>query len=1196
MLCFALPCCRPYLVISLSRVEHDPVALETAESISSVDTEAEAIRDAARDVARALFFAFRAKLHAVAAHFWAGPEPTRGWRLSACPDFESLVHEHQEEISRHFCNFTSTCLAVFSRGTHVTSWILDEFIRNVLFSDFVTATVPQDSLFVVLGSVESRNAAAGNTVLADPAHLRLRLERNFTVVLPVHELLCGGHWVLLIGVLRMDPTWHCDFYVLDSLAPKKVSESSNAFKAAVHLRQQFRLLMRARFGPGAAMPPLSWTVHACFVGARQRESGSDCGVYVVMWLRALALTLVEDVAAGTCTKPHAWERVLCGPVEDDMAGCRLLAWMELYVGTFVSPVPYFTLRGPTKDIGWGQVPNFALIPHANVAAASAATAEAGFPPISPPHASAVTTAAAVTPTTGPNQEPSPKRRRETDAVVATALPNASLSALAPSAAPSAARNETRSWDTASASPHAAHMDAAFPPTSPPRHASFLSAAVTTASAVAPTTDVGKAGVVPAPNQEPSSKRRRVTDAVVATALPNASLSALAPSTEQNETRSSDAASASHHAATMDAAFPPTAPTTDVGEAGVMFERSKRKHESSEEPESPSKRRASSVSNPASRPAAHAVTDAAFATALPGTLLSALAAPETQSRDAASTMQVMTAMDAASLHAAPTVLEMATAEAGFPPASPPHASSSSAAVITAAVVVTPRTDDVGEAGVLPTLPKRKGSSSELEPPSKQRALGLVSGAVTDAVGAIASPYALFSAPAAAPDTPPAARAALHAASHETQSQDAASMMTAVHATPTPASVSPGCLALSQAGCSALSQAVIHTFSCSSLTEVSLEPLLGMLGLSLETFESAGLFLPLMQAPAQQPHVSRPLMSRYIWLLGENPIPNLFLIPPQERERDTDDACLSCIDRWASDRNGSRVLTVLLPVESKLGSGFWHLLVFNLTRDPSATILIMDPHGSLSRPTRQDGQIRALLDYLAEKIRGVLHLRGMPLKRNKGVAVKATCWQGTPASPLDHVPPPMDASARDGLIVLMWLRTIVTVVASAQEPSAQEPCWDTELGGPCTAALSSCRALLLGDLLCAVVHDVAIKLTRSNFKFWTVPSFAAFSYMRLGSGHTQYRDETGSEGPVPTRVAAGIMDTRATQEDVHVAAKPGMDVAVPPAVAQDAVARPAEATSDVRILLICDPNAICAPPLTRTSIRINHVFIPHLLQLD
>ena len=256
----------------------------------------------------------------------------------------------------------------------------------------------------------------------------------------------------------------------------------------------------------------------------------------------------------------------------------------------------------------------------------------------------------------------------------------------------------------------------------------------------------------------------------------------------------------------------------------MFERSKRKHEPSEEPESPSTRRASSVSNSASRPAAHAVTDAAFATALPDPLLSALAAPETQSRDAASTMQVMTAM-----HAAPTVLEMATAE-GFPPASPPHDSSSSAAVITAAVVVTPRTDDVvGEAGVLPAPPKRKGPSSELEPPSKQQrscGLGLVSGVVTDAVGAIASPHALFSAPAAAPDTPPAALAALHAASHETQSQDAASTMRAVHATPT-ATVSPGC--------SALSQAVINTFSRSSLTEVSLEPLLGMLALSSETFE-------------------------------------------------------------------------------------------------------------------------------------------------------------------------------------------------------------------------------------------------------------------------------------------------------------------------------------------------------------------------
>ena len=53
---------------------------------------------------------------------------------------------------------------------------------------------------------------------------------------------------------------------------------------------------------------------------------------------------------------------------------------------------------------------------------------------------------------------------------------------------------------------------------------------------------------------------------------------------------------------------------------------------------------------------------------------------------------------------------------------------------------------------------------------------------------------------------------------------------------------------------------------------------------------------------------------------------------------------------------------------------------------------------------------------------------------------------------------------------------------------------------------------------------------------------------------------------------------------------------PADAQDAAARPAEAASDVRILLICDPNAICAPPLTRTSIRINHVFNPHLFQLD
>lgn len=125
-----------------------------------------------------------------------------------------------------------------------------------------------------------------------------------------------GHWTLLVATLRELPgKWHVDCVELDSLAT--ADERPQTVRVAKAVKQFWA-------GKLAGQPKskVSWGLHSAISNALQLPSLTECGVYVMLWIRGLVRWAANPTLLSLAKE-------LDPPPVEGLPSCRVLLVAEL---------------------------------------------------------------------------------------------------------------------------------------------------------------------------------------------------------------------------------------------------------------------------------------------------------------------------------------------------------------------------------------------------------------------------------------------------------------------------------------------------------------------------------------------------------------------------------------------------------------------------------------------------------------------------------------------------------------------------------------------------------------------------------------------------------------------------------------------------------------------------------------------------
>lgn len=219
--------------------------------------------------------------------------------------------------------------------TRLAASVLDAHLR-VLFPQ----PSPNPNVFVcqsatvlrMLAKAHDKGSCVVPVVLAD----------GFTVICPCHH---PGHWTLLLATIQVTPNARAGFrlhvQVFDSMGT--VERPEHLTLAKTLLRQFMRLDSEKR--------GITWSLH-CVLGGIVQRNVYDCGIYVLWWLRVMAVHARESDgdAATLADKLVPPERAAHA-----IGLMRYIVVTEIALGEMVSvPSDMFL---PQLAMQWQSVPN-----------------------------------------------------------------------------------------------------------------------------------------------------------------------------------------------------------------------------------------------------------------------------------------------------------------------------------------------------------------------------------------------------------------------------------------------------------------------------------------------------------------------------------------------------------------------------------------------------------------------------------------------------------------------------------------------------------------------------------------------------------------------------------------------------------------------------------------------------------------------
>ena len=253
---------------------------------------------------------------------------------------QDVFAEHHITMERQFYPFAELVTRLTAQDSKINATLMDWYLGIA----FPPADRPPE-LFVVTSATVAK--VQGPDPVTSTGLMAVPLDCSFTIVAPCYVGLGGGHWVLVVLNVNYTVSVSHDRRIevspmlLDSLAPDGLENYPEVERLVSYLTNQVNATWQSQVSDVDVTAELALYAVELLIGrALQQRSATDCGIYVMMWLRDIASALF-DLSASGLSPPFNLI------MEPSLVICRKIIQADMLLGRR-APIHHAALARPNQ--------------------------------------------------------------------------------------------------------------------------------------------------------------------------------------------------------------------------------------------------------------------------------------------------------------------------------------------------------------------------------------------------------------------------------------------------------------------------------------------------------------------------------------------------------------------------------------------------------------------------------------------------------------------------------------------------------------------------------------------------------------------------------------------------------------------------------------------------------------------------------